>query len=255
MEAEPLREDGSSPLFLAEVPSPFSQAGLAEVCLKQLRLPIVKQSLALTFERIADGLVRNGKELLLFDEISHVVDHKKANGSIPYWVTDTIKQHFLDHAKIPVVMTGMAVAMALFEINPQLKTRRHRAFELKPYDIDDDADRARMAFLLELMEKKTGLDNSFFRNNDGMVRRMHAATGGVHLPIVTLMKQAVSLMTRRGASSFSEEILAVACAELADPGGNWINPFLVPLNDLARARAGAHDETRVTKLHKRVQAK
>jgi hypothetical protein len=255
LEAQSLRPDGSSPVFLVRTPTPFSQGAWAEVMLRELNLPTVKQSLALTFERIADGLVRNGVELLLLDEISHVVDHKKADASIPYWVTDTIKLHFLDNAKIPVVMTGVPVAMALFEMNPQLKSRRHRAYALKPYDIDEDKDRERMTLLLEIMEDKAGLETSFFSNNEGMVRRMHVATDGVHMQIVSLMKHAVSIMTRRGLPALDQDILAVACAELADPGSNWINPFLVPLSDLAHAKAAAPDETRITRLHKRTPRK
>lgn len=254
--AQKVKPDGTNPVLFVRVPAPFNQGAFARSFLKELKLPMIpRQDLDTMMDRIVQGLQKSGIELVLLDEISHAVDHRKRDGSIPYWVTDQIKMHFLDEAKVPVVMNGVPISTELFTINEQLRTRRLRMHEIRPYDIDKAEDCEALTILLESMEKRAGFSRRLFEGNEEILRRMHAATGGIHLILTTLMKEAVTLATRSGEDRLSVAILAEACAMRAEPGGDWFNPFLVNPRMLGSPGSPPPDETRVTALHKRARGR
>jgi len=253
---EPLRDDGTKATLYVETPSPFSQMAFVDAFLRALGLPVIgRQKLDVVVGRIVDGAREQGKDLVLLDEISHVVDHRKRDGVIAYWITDFIKANLLDAANLAVVMSGIPVARRLMQMNTQLATRTLFIQELKPYDLDLVGDRDLLRKLLKDLERAAGLERPLFGADDGPVRRIGVATGCIHANILKLMKQAVGNATLTEADGLTLQLLAEAAAELAEPHPGWTNAFLVKsVADLLPGRSHtkrAADGVRVTGLHQR----
>ena len=248
VEAQPEAAPGTVPVLYVVTPSPFSQVAFARAFLRAMGKPYPSnQQLDDMFERVVSALGRLKVEIVLLDEISHVTDHRKRDGAVPYWVTDTIKQRLLEEACVPVVMTGVEAAKGLFEINPQLVARRAAILELAPFDGTDVDDFRRMLLLLAAYERAAGFKKSVFPGDEALGRRVLAATGGTHGAIANLVKTTVELVTRKEADGFTAEILAEAHASNSDPVKGWKNAFLVEEMPAGKAV----DETRTTRLHRR----
>lgn len=250
MENQPVPESGTMPLVYVMTPAPFTQVGFARAFLRAMGKPVISgQDQDTMLDRIQHYLGQLRTELVMLEEISHVVDRKAKDAKVPYWVTDTIKLNFLEKAKVPIVMNGVPVAKDLFRINSQLETRRLDIVELMPYDMADNVSRESFMVLLELYERATGFPKKVLAGNEALARRVYWATHGVYGHLAKLMKDATELAVRRGTNGLTVEVLADACARLADPEKGWENPFLVA----AIPRQETADESRVTLLHKRGQ--
>ena len=228
------------------VPPNTDEGRLFTAILRTLGEPVLEnQKASLVIERAVHGV-----ELLLFEEASHIVDKKANDAKMPYRVTDAIKTYLLDGAyPVPVVMNGIPVARSIFHINPQLDTRRHRTVELKPYGIGDELSTRRFEAFLETLEREAGFTRLFLTEGCDAIRRVHRATGGLHGRLAKLFCEATELVVRRGADGLDIEILAEAFARISDPGPDWTNWFLVE----TLSAATKPDETRTTKLHKRMK--
>lgn len=247
LEREPEPKPRTRPVLYVKTPSPFSQAAFGRAFLRALGRPVVgRHDLDITMERVVADLKRLQVEVILLDEISHVTDHRKRDGAIPYWVTDSIKMNLLDEAKVTVVMTGIEAGLGLLRVNSQLQTRYAGAVQLTAYDVDDPKDFERMRVLLAQYERAAKFSKCRFPADEALGRRMHAATGGINGPLALLAKRAIEMATRRGLPGLTQEVLAEAFASLAEPSDEGRrNPFL---GDLPAAKKKA-DESRVTGLH------
>jgi hypothetical protein len=247
-ESQPEAADGTMPVLCVETPSPFSQAAFARAFLKAMGKPCpAGQQLNDLFDRVVKALRDLKVEVVLLDEISHVTDHRKKDGAVPYWVTDTIKLRLLEQACVAVIMTGVEAAKALFDMNPQLTLRRTGILQLVPFDGSDPKDFRRMLLLLAAYERAAGFDLRVFPGDEALGRRVLAATAGIPGGIANLMKAGSDLTTRKGAKGLDASILAEAHAICSDPVKGWTNAFLV---DGPRPAKEA-DETRTTPLHER----
>jgi hypothetical protein len=101
-------------------------------------------------QRILRHLACRKTELILLEEVNHLVDRK--TGNLGYWGGDAIKTLLLDTAKIPVVMSGIEVAERLFSVNAQLLSRRRGVLRLFAYDWRDPAHRVFFQQAIEAFE-------------------------------------------------------------------------------------------------------
>jgi hypothetical protein len=247
---QPEPPPGTKPVLMLSAPSNIKNEGMIfEAMLVALGEPVIEGQRPLrVIARAERALERHAVELVLLEEASHIVDRKTSDAKTPYRVTDAIKTNLLDtEYPVPLVMSGILVARNIFEINTQMKTRRHRTFELNPYDRDDPSSFAQFKLLLDLLEAAAGFEKRYFLNDEDAARRVHLATGGIHVEVSKLACDATTLVIQRGARGFTKEILAEAFARISDPGPGWTNAFLVAT---PRAEA-APDESRTTTLHKR----
>jgi hypothetical protein len=237
--------DQTMPVLLMSTPSPFSMTAFWETMLAKLGAPAAQGRARVDqlVEMVHLWLDRRGVQLILLEEVSHIVDRKARDAKIPYFVTDAIKLHLLDTAKVPVVMNGIPVAAELFRINPQLKMRRLEMVELLPYDLKDLASKKQFMLLLEVFEVVADFPQAHLANNEWLCDRVHWATGGVHGSMATLLMVATRIAAERGADGFGRDILALACAKCADPEDGWFLLDKLPAEKVP-------DESRVTKLHK-----
>lgn len=247
---EPKPADGTTmPVLLLSTATPFTPAAFWKGFLVKMMAPVPTghTSVEDLITLVKVWLDRRKVELVLLEEVNHIVDRKARDAKIPYYVTDMIKMHLLDDAKVPLVMGGIPVAAELLRINPQLEMRSLDWIPLLPYDLKDPVSREQFTLLLEVFEVAAGFPRSYFANDPKLCDRVHWATGGIHGKITKLMKKATRIAAQRGADGLSSEILALACATGTSVHEGWFNPFLVErLPD-----AKLPDESRITKLTKR----
>ena len=249
---QPAPAPDTMPVLAFETPSPFSFSGILDAMLTAMgvegfpgRHDVVRMR-----KRVLYFLDRLKVELILMEEVSHIIDRKERTAKIPYWALDFIKLYILDTAKVPVIMNGIPVAKDLFEINPQMLLRRHGMVELTPYDSADPVRRRQFMLLLEKFEVEAGFPTAVLKGNEALCSRILRATGGIHGEVAKLMVEATEIGIRKGASGLTADIVALAHARVASPEKGWVNPILV---DVAPP-AVVPDETRVTALAKRLKA-
>ena len=253
MAKQPKPRPDTIPVLMLSAPANIKNEGMVfESILAALGEPVIEgQRSPKVIARAERALERHAVELILLEEASHIVDRKAADAKTPYRVTDTIKTNLLDAAyPVPLVMSGILIARNIFEINTQMKTRRHRTIELKPYDIKEKASFDRFMLLLDLIDAAAGFEKRYFTKNEEAAHRMVVATRGIHLEVSKLACEATKLVVQKGSEGFTKEILAEACARVSDPAPGWTNPFLVETLKVA----GGPDESRPTTLHKRMSA-
>ena len=248
--AEPEPPDAATmPVLLLSTASPFNPIAFWKRFLVKMEAPVSSgtPSVETLIEQVKLWLERRKVELILLEEVSHIVDKKARDAKIPYFVTDMIKLHLLDEAKVPLVMNGIPVAAELLRINPQLEMRSLDCIALLPYDLKDPVSRERFMLLLEVFEVAAGYPQSYLAENVELCERVHWATRGIHGKITKLMEKATRKVAELGADGLSKEVLAHSCATGASLDDGWFNPFLVKTIPAGKLP----DESRVTPLHKR----
>ena len=246
---QPPLDAATMPVLLLSTASPFTPVAFWKKFLVTMEAPVPSGTLRVEtlIEQVMLWLERRKVELILLEEVSHIVDKKARDAKIPYFVTDMIKLHLLDEAKVPLVMNGIPVAAELLRINPQLEMRSLDWIPLLPYDLKDPVSRERFMLLLEVFEVAAGYPKSYLAGNEELCERVHWATGAIHGKITKLMKKATRKVAELGADGLSQEVLAHSCATGASLDDGWFNPFLVKTHPAAKLP----DESRVTPLHKR----
>ncbi len=228
MAIQPSALDDAIPVLRLTVPPNHDERRLFTAMLQALREPIVEsQRSSRVVERVVRALERRRVELVLFEEASHIVDKKAVDAKTPYRVTDAIKTYLLDGPyPVPIVMNGIPVAKTIFEINPQMETRRYRTIELEPLGFQGAGEHEPFKLLLEALEAEVAFGSLFLKGNIDAIRRFHWATDGVHAKVNKLFCEATELATHKGANGLSLQVLAEAFGRISDPGPEPCNPFL-----------------------------
>ena len=248
-EGQPEPEPDTMPVLLFETPSPFSFSAFLDALLTAMGVEGFpgRHDVTQMRSRVLYYLDKLKVELILMEEVSHIIDQKERSAKIPYWALDFIKLYLLDKAKVPLVMNGMPIAKDLFKINPQMKQRRHRTVELTPYDGADPIRRGQFMLLLEKLEVEAGFPVAVLKGNEALCSRVLRATLGIHGEVTKLIVEAIDIGMRKGATGLTAEVLALAHARLSVPEKGWVNTILVDVVP----PAAVPDETRVTALTKR----
>ena len=170
---------------------------------------------------------------------------------IPYSATDVFKSDILDEAKVPIIFAGLPVTLEMFQMNPQLESRRHDTVSIVAYDADDVSSWQQIKVLIMAFEIASGFGNAVLSEDDGLLRRLHVATnGGNHNAVYKLLVEATgdnpSVAVKRQSKGFIQDVLATAAAKRADlRNKDWVNPFTVDnLSQIGRMP----DKVRVTAL-------
>jgi hypothetical protein len=195
--------------------------------------------------RILLHLKRRKVELIMIEEVQHLVDKK--TGNLGYWGADEIKTLLLDTAKVPVVMSGIDIADNLFDANKQLATRRIGVLRLFVHDWRDPIHRARFQAAIKAFEAAARFPRKAGLADGPMAERIHRATGGIIGNLCRLFEAALKLGIRQGKDIVDQDLLAVVHAKLAGGGVGWKNVFSVAVLPPIEAP----DESRQTKLHTR----
>lgn len=100
--------------------------------------------------RVYDACRERGIELIIIDEINHLVmqDTEKA----AWKVTETLKR-MLEDGVAPMVLAGMERAEKLFTTNDQLNNRLRQPFSYDPLDMNIDGDLAYAAKFMRQLDK------------------------------------------------------------------------------------------------------
>jgi len=197
-------------------------------------------------DRIVHLLEAKRVEVILIDEVNHFVDKKL--GNLAYWGADVIKTVILDRAKVPVIMNGIEVADQLFLRNPQLMSRRKGVLRLFAFEWNIALERAQFQEAIKLFEMAARFPKKYGLAESGLSERIHRATGGVIGNLCRLVETCVEMGIKQGKDGIDQDLLAVAHASLADGGRGWTNVFSVAVLPPFLAP----DESRTTKLHKKV---
>jgi hypothetical protein len=196
-------------------------------------------------QRMKHFLKERKVELILAEELNHIVDQTLAEAKRPYWAADQIKLHILDEAKVPVFFNGIAVSEKLFTRNTQLHSRRQDKVEFFPFRWEDELERERFKLIIEAFDKAAAFPVRIGLGEPARLQRIHRATTGVPGEVYNLFHKAIEIGTKRQADAIDMSILAEAHAARANAGPGWVNILSVPvLPPLAMP-----DDSRVTKLH------
>lgn len=249
MASQPAAAPDTMPVLAFETPSPFSMKAILDSMLTAMGVEGFpgRHDVVQMRNRVLYYLNKLKVQVILMEEVQHIVDRKERTAKIPYWALDFIKLYLLDKAKVPVVMNGIPAAKDMFLINGQMEQRREGTVELTPYDSADAIRRRQFMLLLEKFEVEAGFPNAFLKGNDALCRRVLRATEGIHGLVAKLMADATEIGVRMGAPGLTADVLALAFARRATPKKGWVNPLLVDVAPPAKVP----DETRVTALKKR----
>jgi hypothetical protein len=198
--------------------------------------------------RILLHIARRKPELIMIEEVNHLVDKK--TGNLGYWGGDTIKTLLLDTAKVPVVMSGIEISETLFRLNTQLETRRSGILRLFAHDWADQGHRERFQQAVEAFDLACRFPQRVGLADGPMAERIHRATGGIIGNVCKLFETALRMGIKQGANAIDQELLAVAHAKLSNAGPGWKNVFEVAI----LPPIDAPDESRTTTLHKKKSA-
>ena len=251
MGSQPAAEPDTMPVLAFETPSPFTLKGILDSMLTAMGVEgfASRHDVVQMRKRVLHYLDKLKVQLILMEEVQHIVDRKERTAKIPYWALDFIKLYLLDIAKVPIVMNGIPAAKDMFVINGQMEQRREGTVELTAYDSTDPTRRRQFTLLLEKFEVEAGFPKAFLKGDDALCSRVLRATNGIHGQVSKLMANATEIGIRQGAPGLTVDVLALAHARRATPEKGWVNPILVDVAPPAKLP----DETRVTGLNKRMK--
>ena len=252
LDSQPAAAPDTMPVLAFETPSPFTLKAILDSMLTAMGVEgfADRHDVVQMRKRVLYYLDKLKVELILMEEVQHIVDRKERTAKIPYWALDFIKLYLLDKAKVPIVMNGIPSAKDMFVINRQLEQRREGTVELTPYNSADPVRWKQFMLLLEKFEVEAGFPKTFLKGDEALCRRVLRATEGIHGLVAKLMADATEIGTRKGAPGLTADVLALAYARRATPEKGWVNPILVNV----APPADVPDETRVTALTKRKKA-
>lgn len=179
-----------------------------------------------------------GADAVVMDEAHHIKYGKKEDAG--YWIGEMIKT-FLIEGPCPVILCGVgAHAKRPYLENRQLMNRTVEIVELKPFDIDADAERGTFKSIFKAyfdeMEALQVVEDVTFLKNGKFFGAFFMATGGSVGEGVRLLEGAVTQMMRAERRRFRFEDFFRSFASLALTAEyNTANPFQA----LCRAEAGA----------------
>ncbi|WP_242473048.1 TniB family NTP-binding protein [Rhodoferax fermentans] len=131
------RVDGrlQAPVLVVEIPQFASAKQLPTCVLHALGLQVVaKMTVGSLFHFMKKQLELAGTRVVIFDEISHLVD--EGSRVPPRAVSDWLKT-LLDQAQITLILFGIPRLERLFSANEQLRRRSRPARVFLPYDASD----------------------------------------------------------------------------------------------------------------------
>lgn len=167
---------------------------------------------------------RAGTEMLVFDEVQHLVRSPNARD-----VTDTIKR-ILDDGVVTLGIVGTDEALPLIQKNIQLANRMLAPAHIVPLDFTKDADRLDFGTFLakldafvvsnDILPERSGLED------DRVIRCLFVVCQGVVGVAVNLIRQAVVHAVERGAKRIETyDMSAVVDAWAIPTGVCEANPF------------------------------
>jgi len=177
-----------------------------------------------------------GVNLLLFDEVSHLVD--RGREKTHYKFGDALKE-VVDALCVPFVLTGIPRLKKLFDVNEQLRGRFGRRRHIRPFSIATANGvkifrRAVMSF-----QKKIAPMVTIDLTSEEMLPRIFFATNGLLRPLVELLKEAVDL-----AHGSKTGAITLAILDRAFHNSIWNdvtevrNPFSTQFNTIPLTGAG-----------------
>lgn len=124
-----------APVLVVEVPQSASPKQLPISVLQALGLQVTgRMTVASMFDLMKDQLKLAGTRVVIFDEISHLVD--EGSRVPPRAASDWLKT-VVDQAKVSLIVFGIPRLERLFSANEQLRRRARPARIFLPYDASD----------------------------------------------------------------------------------------------------------------------
>jgi hypothetical protein len=175
--------------------------------------------------RVLAWLRMLGVELIIIDEVQHLVSRGQARNDI----TDALKV-FLDSGVAPIVFLGTEVAEAMFRRDLQLSGRLLPPCDLFPLDRSRPEDRQLLFTFVEQLNR--AIVHAEILAEPGKVCEprtlgcLHDASKGVIGRVASLFEVAIEIALRRGATRVETYDLALAVDRWAIPQGFVdVNPF------------------------------
>lgn len=180
----PLDDREIVPVLLVPIPSTPTAAGVYGAILTALGVVANRNR---TPDQLRDRvitLIRNlGVEILLLDEINHLVDRGRRRTHES--VTDLIKQ-LVEAIEIPTVFAGASRSAQLFDTNAQLRSRVTASHFLEPFDLEERFMELR-GFILSWMERSHPPDQAEWLSSEDLATRIFYATDGMQRQLALLL--------------------------------------------------------------------
>lgn len=154
-----------------------------------------------------------GVQLILFDEVSHLVDRGREKTHYKYG--DALKE-VVDALGLPFVLTGIPRLTKLFDVNEQLRGRFSRRRTIKPFSIVGVEKLEEFRSVVHSFQAKFKGIDSIDLTTQELLPRVFMATNGLLRPLVDLLKEAVDR-----AAPTKGRLLTVATLEAAFDAAIW----------------------------------
>lgn len=187
-------------------------------------------------DRVVDGIKRHQYDLIIFDEVHHLVDSNtlRVEEKGAHWIVG-----LLNEARVPMLLVGYDRFQAVIERNPALGGRLKPFPAFRAFRHGDGDDMEELQGVLGAIDENLGLDRLSGLSDPEIARRICVCCLG-RLGLVELfLTHARSLARESRYACLTWDILLQAAAEML---AGWatvpFNPFEVPDLEEAIRRRG-----------------
>ena len=224
--------------LLVNMPSSPSKKSLASAILEALGDQFASSrshSAEAKFRRVVVLLKNLGVEILIFDEVQHLIDFKRSSA---YEAADWIKS-LMNELQIAVVLVGLKRTEGLLWANEQLRRRFSASIEFNRYTCSSDADLCEFVALVNSISGIVPVPS--INLADGKVlQRLHHGCFGLIDYLIKILDRAIWLVQSGRVAGIELPVLADAFLdEVWSQAPDSRNPFSTNFN--FEALIGIHE--------------
>lgn len=223
----PYRDNGRLvvPVLFVPVASGTAPTDLPTGVIQALNLPVPREGTGKyrLFESMLKQLALAKVQLVLFDEVSHLVDTGTKTPSRQ--AGDWFKQ-LHDLGRVSVALSGLYRTAKLLDSNEQLRNRARQPINFQPYRWDDPEDRVAFAGCVQCFMgifTAYGCQEATGKSFDSLLRHLYAASAGHVGLLANVFLEVAKLLTEP--TLLRDEHFQRAVQKLNLPGNGAVRPF------------------------------
>ena len=172
--------------------------------------------------RLLGLMAATGVEIVLIDNVQDIPERRHEGGikHIGNWIRDLI-----DSAKVLVVLLGTPAALAVTNLNSQLRRRAVKQLFIRRFSIDTKVAFARFLRLLDELDKRLPMAEPSALCAPELAQRLYYATYGVMDYLLALVSEAVECAVAERRERLLREDFACAFDRLFRDSAKDLNPF------------------------------
>jgi hypothetical protein len=231
-----ITDDQDFKTIYMEIPSKPTTKSMGEAFLEALQDPFARKhghSAEFKLLRIV-GLIKTiGTELIIFDEVQHIVEYRRNTEETSKWI-----KYLMNHTGVAVILIGMRETQEILNNDQQLRRRFSATVDFDRFNINNSPP-SHFSSLLKTLETIIKVKSISFTTNE-MLQRFYYASYGLIDYLVKILDRATLLVIKNRLEGITLEVLSQAFADEVWSGAkDNRNPFSSQFN--FRSLIGRHE--------------